>query len=186
MATWNNATAVNATVTGSIAAVGEIAIALTPSGTMTGGHITIEENDGGGWTPIAGYNCAGLGATTLTRNAQNCSLRARLDTVIAGSGSVDVEATVTGPDSYVTSSTLGSHFQDAVTPTGLVNGSNLSYVLPAAPNPPASLVLVFVPTSTLNPVQFLIQGVHYTLAAATITIIVAAFNNGSFVAWSRI
>lgn len=183
MATWNSSTALNATVSGSIAASGEISITLTPSGTMTAGDITIEENDGGGWSTLATHACSGLSTTTLTRNARNCTIRARLDTVIAGTGSVDVEVVVTPPPNLITSANFSSNFQDSVTPTGAVNGTNTAFVLPTAPNPAASLVLVFRPT-TGTPVV-LIQGVDYTLSGVNITMGTAP-NNGVLYAWSRI
>jgi hypothetical protein len=56
---------------------------------------------------------------------------------------------------------------DNIFPTGLVNGSNLSYTLPNPPNPQASLKLFMGGL-------LMVQGVDYTLSGAAITYITSA------------
>ena len=196
-ATWDATTLVNSTVASLVTALSTVTITITPSGSITGGHVTFEENDSGansGWGLLralsgggaqqSGVALSGLTTTSWIVNAQQpSSIRVRLDAAIIGSGSILVSITAAAmPPTFIT----GSNFQDAVTPTGLVNGINLTYTLPAAPSPGASLLLVFQPTVATTASQTLIQGAQYTLSGATITIIVAAFNNGAFYAWSRI
>ena len=63
----------------------------------------------------------------------------------------------------------GGVFADAVVPTGVINGSNVTFTLPQAPAPAASLFLYHAHGS-----PYIGGGVHYTLAGTTITFEVAA------------
>lgn len=72
----------------------------------------------------------------------------------------------------------GLRFSDAETPSGAINGSNVTFTLANAPNPAASLILF------LNKV-LQIQGTDYTLSGATITMAVAPSGSPSFLGWYR-
>lgn len=72
----------------------------------------------------------------------------------------------------------GLRFADAETPSGTINGVNLTFTLAHAPFPAASLLLFL--SKTLQ-----IQGVDYTITGATITMTVAPSGTPSFLGWYR-
>ena len=104
-ATWNSGSAAGAS--GATVAVGTagydgVMVSFVATGTVSGGHITFEVNDGAVWLPIKGFpletyfSYQGYTlATGLNNGLQfdvaGCQqLRVRLDTAITGSGSVKI------------------------------------------------------------------------------------------------
>lgn len=79
---------------------------------------------------------------------------------------------------YVTAASSGS-FSDAETPSGAVNGVNVTFTLAHTPSPAASLIFT-VNGQVLAPV-----GVDYTLSTATITVNVAPPTTSVVLAWYR-
>ncbi len=75
--------------------------------------------------------------------------------------------------------TGGINFADTETPTGAINGSNVTFTLANAPSPAASLIL------TLNGQVLAPVGVDYTLSSATITLNTAPPTGSILRAWYR-
>ena len=73
----------------------------------------------------------------------------------------------------------GGSFADGVTPTGSINGSNVTFTLANAPSPALSLILV------LNGAVQTAGGVDYTLSSTTITFLVAPPTTSTLRAWHR-
>lgn len=75
--------------------------------------------------------------------------------------------------------TGGLSFADSETPSGAINGSNVTYTLAHTPSPAGSLILT-VNGQVLAPV-----GVDFTLSTATITMNTAPPSGSSVLAWYR-
>jgi hypothetical protein len=105
--TWTSATTAGVSGTGATVAVATagydgVLVSFVTTGTVSAGHLTFEAYDGAAWLPIKGYaaetyvSYQGYTLTTGLNNAVqvDCSgftqFRVRLDTAIAGAGSVKV------------------------------------------------------------------------------------------------
>jgi len=73
----------------------------------------------------------------------------------------------------------GGQFADNETPSGAINGTNVTFTLANTPNPAASLIL------QLNGSIQTSGGVDFTLSAATITFELAPLTNSILRAWYR-
>lgn len=86
------------------------------------------------------------------------------------------------PDTHrllVDNATTGSNFADGETPSGAVNGVNVTFTLAHTPNPSASLQF-FVNGQLQAPV-----GVDFTLSTDTITVNIAPPTDSILLAWYR-
>jgi hypothetical protein len=108
-------------------------------------------------------------------------LRQGTDYTIAGAVVTLAAAPLVGDWLYAYYRTDGNvlGFNDGVTPSGLINGSNTAYTLPSAPNPVAFLLLY------LNGLLE-IAGTDYTLSSLTATMGVAPISGDWLMAWSRV
>lgn len=70
-------------------------------------------------------------------------------------------------------------FDDRITPTGTINGSNTVFTVPNAPNPALSLQL-YLNGQLLSP-----SGVDYTLSGSTITYVLPPQSGDVHVAFFR-
>jgi hypothetical protein len=73
-----------------------------------------------------------------------------------------------GGGTGTSSGTIGGNFAYDITPTGTVNGSNPTFTLPNAPNPPASLQLFKNGRKMMNPIDFTISGATITYQSGSI------------------
>jgi hypothetical protein len=71
------------------------------------------------------------------------------------------------------------NYADAIVPSGTINSSNVTFTLPQAPTPAASLELFY------NGVLQTAGGVDYTLSSSTITMVTAPLTGSSLIAWYR-
>lgn len=100
------------------------------------------------------------------------------DVVTAGT---NITITTNAAGKKVISATGGvvPSFADDETPTGLVNSSNVVYTLAHTPSPAASLIF------TVNGQILVPGGVDYTLATATVTVVMAPATGAIVRAWYR-
>jgi hypothetical protein len=98
--TWDNTTPINATAYLTVTALGIATVTVTPTGSITGGTVIFETDDGQGFGLLpalsqsgiqyASVSLSGIGATSWLVNSQNSVIRARLSGVITGTGNVVV------------------------------------------------------------------------------------------------
>lgn len=74
---------------------------------------------------------------------------------------------------------LTGSFADAETPSGAINGSNVTFTLAHTPSPAASLSLF------LNGQELIAGGADYTLSSATVTTVLAPKTNDVLIAFYR-
>lgn len=106
MATWNSGTALNTTLEIEVTNLTVITITIAKTGTISGGAITFEEDDGSGWGATDAISSGSVqqsvvdlsalvGTEYWFKNIERCKFRMRLSTVITGAGSVDVSLSLT-------------------------------------------------------------------------------------------
>lgn len=107
MAVWDNTTPLDTVVSIVVTATDVLTITMVPSGSITGGEATFEEDDGLGWGETGATDGSGnqqsvvdlstvSGVTSWTKNVDPCEIRVRLSTVITGSGNITVTLTLAG------------------------------------------------------------------------------------------
>jgi hypothetical protein len=100
-AAWTSATLVNTSISISTVGMGSVSASINPSGTITGGNISFDASDDGGttWYPISlsdGFGNIDISPLAATKALVNGNIapftnfRARLSTVITGTGTVNV------------------------------------------------------------------------------------------------
>lgn len=107
MAVWDNTTPLDTVVSIVVTETDVLTITMVPSGSITGGIATFEEDDGLGWGATEATDGSGnqqsvvnlstvSGTTNWTKNVNPCEIRVRLSTVITGSGNITVTLALAG------------------------------------------------------------------------------------------